>query len=67
MAIDTENKRRSVQAYTIGAMRPRPDAAVDAGDRATVAWMYSGLFSGGAPPVVVVSEWITRARRRGRR
>ncbi len=43
MAIDTKAKRASVQAYTLGLMRPPPDGAVTAPDRATVAWFYSGL------------------------
>lgn len=43
MAIDTENKRRSVQAYLMGAVRPVPDGTIDASDRACSAWFYSGL------------------------
>lgn len=43
MAIDTANKRASVQAYFLGGMRPAPDGTVDAGDRATLGWAYSGL------------------------
>ena len=51
MAIDTETRRRSVQAYTFGLMRPVPDSTIGAGDRATATWLYSGLFDGGAEPV----------------
>jgi len=47
--IDTENKRRSVQALSTGLMRPVPDGALDEGDRATCAWYYAGLSYG--PPV----------------
>ena len=43
MAIDTENKRRSVQAYWLGAARPVPDGVIDASDRACSAGYYSGL------------------------
>lgn len=43
MAIDTENKRRSVQAYTFGLVRPIPDGTIAAPDRATSAWYYSGI------------------------
>jgi len=43
LSIDTKAKRASVQAYTLGLMRPPPDGTVDAGDRATVCWFYSGL------------------------
>jgi hypothetical protein len=51
MAIDTENKRRSVQAYTFGLIRPVPDGTIDANDRATAAWLYSGAGDGGGGPV----------------
>ena len=50
MAVDTENRRRSVQAYTLGLMRPLADGTIGALDRATVAWFYSGLTY--ASPVV---------------
>ena len=43
MAIDTKAKRASVQAYTLGLMRPPPDGAIGAADRATVGWFYAGL------------------------
>ena len=43
MAINTENKRRSVQAYWVGAARPVPDGAIGAADRATSAWFYAGI------------------------
>ena len=46
MAIDTENKRRSVQGYNIGIM-PVPDGAITAPDRATKAWLYAGLTYAG--------------------
>jgi len=46
MAIDTPNKRRSVQAYSMGQLRPAPDGAIDASDRACAAWFYSGLTYG---------------------
>lgn len=67
MAVDTETKRRSVQAYTLGLMRPVSDGTVDEGDRATAAWLYSGLAYSGAPPVADNPPWIMRHRRRGRR
>ena len=43
MAIDTKAKRASVQAYTMGLMRPPPTGTVGEGARATVAWLYAGL------------------------
>lgn len=52
MAIDTKAKRASVQAYTLGLMRPPPDGTVGVGDRAAVAWFYSGLSY--SPPADVM-------------
>ena len=43
MAVNTKARRASVQAYTLGLMRPPPGGTVDASDRATVTWLYSGL------------------------
>jgi hypothetical protein len=40
MAIDTENKRRSV-AHIL----PIPDADIDQADRQQVAWIYSGILA----------------------
>lgn len=53
MAIDTENKRRSVQAYWIGGMRPVPDAIIDASDRAASAGYYAGLTYD-APSLIII-------------
>ena len=33
----------SVQAYTLGLMRHFPSGVIDGGDRAVLAWFYSGL------------------------
>ncbi len=43
MAIDTENKRRSVQAYWPGLAGPVPDGTIGRGDRAATAGFYSGI------------------------
>lgn len=43
MAIDTENKRRSVHGYTLNCVGPVPDGSVDNPDRAHTAWYYSGF------------------------
>lgn len=51
MAIDTENKRRSVQGYNIGIM-PVPDGTIGTADRATKAWLYAGIAY--AVPVAIV-------------
>jgi hypothetical protein len=40
MAIDTENKRRSVVHIL-----PIPDADIDQADRQQVAWIYSGILA----------------------
>lgn len=39
--IDTQNKRRAVQAYTFGLMRPVPDGSIGMGDRESLAWLYA--------------------------
>lgn len=61
MAIDTENKRRSVQAYLLGLVRPVADGAITSPDRATVGWFYSGLAYAGV--VAVVTLYYLRRRR----
>jgi hypothetical protein len=43
VAIDTENKRRSVAGYTTMPMLPVADAAIGALDRELVAWLYAGI------------------------
>lgn len=45
MAIDTENKRRSVVNLPLVPALPAPTGAVDDNDRATLAYVYSGLFA----------------------
>ncbi len=37
----TQNKRRSVQSYTMGLMRPVADASIGVSDRAAVAWLFA--------------------------
>lgn len=54
MAINTETKRRSVQAYTMGLLRPVADGSITVGDRATVAWLYAA-DSYPSPPTPGVS------------
>lgn len=68
--MDTANKRAS--AILIGlpfrGMLPIPDASIDAGDRAQVAFMYRGLLDEGVEPEPGgASEWLITARRRGSR
>ena len=64
MAIDTENKRRSVQAYWVGAARPVPDGAIGAADRATSAWFYAGITYA-LPSAVIGILFRVRMRLRG--
>lgn len=58
MAIDTKAKRASVQAYTVGLMRPPPDGTISEGDRACVAWYYLGLDYDFPPTVISVLSWF---------
>lgn len=45
MAVSTQNQRRSVQGYSPGALvGPLPEATVEGGHLAHVAWLYSGLL-----------------------
>ena len=59
MAIDTKAKRASVQAYTLGLMRPPPDGTINAADRATVGWFYAGLSYSGAFIPSVRPGWFS--------
>jgi len=55
MAVDTRNKRASCLGLGLAALLvlPAPDAAVETGDRAHVAYCYAGIDAGS--PVVVVT------------
>jgi hypothetical protein len=69
--LDTTSKRASavqlMKPWTISP--PLPDGTIDQGDRQHIAATYSGILAGTfvAPVANAVSEWIIRARRRGRR
>lgn len=43
MAIDTQNKRRSVQGMHLGQVRPLADGTISEPDRAAVVWLYYGI------------------------
>ena len=43
MAIDSEDKRRSVHGYTMTPIYPVADGTVDTQDRPHVGWIYRGL------------------------
>lgn len=67
MAIDTENKRRSVQAYLLGLVRPLADGTVGDADRATVGWFYAGITYAAAVVVEAVGNTVHMRRFMGRR
>lgn len=46
MALDTQNKRRSVIQYAPFTIAPVADGTIGAADREQATWLYSGL-----PPV----------------
>lgn len=62
MAIDTRNKRASAisPASPWRGLWPAPDGTVDAADRATSVFLYSGFMDGGAPPDDDVIQYPTR-------
>ena len=69
MAIDTAEKRRAA-AGTMSMFAPSvtPNAAKDQEWRQQGLWKYGGILAGaGGGEAEVVSEWLIRARRRGRR
>jgi len=53
--IDTENKRRSVQAYSGRVMYPRPGTSVTGTWREHVSRLYAGI----APALPAVIQWVT--------
>lgn len=54
MAIDSEDKRRSVLGFGLPymAVAPNPDGTINAADREHIAGFYRGIAAG-APPVAV--------------
>lgn len=64
MAIDTENKRRSVQAYAGGIVYPRADGAITKPDREHTAWLYAGIPAA-APPSTSLHVFGHHAKRHG--
>lgn len=61
MAIDTEDKRRSVHGYTMTPIYPVADGSVDTQDRPHIAWIYSGLTIATSLPVLVSWTLFGRA------
>lgn len=63
MAINTRNRRASVQAYTLGLARPLADGTIDASDRATSGWHYAGLtYAPPTPPPTGGDDYLMHAR-----
>jgi hypothetical protein len=52
MAIDTASKRASILGFGSGDLLPVPSGALEAGDRLTLLWLYSGIDAGN---IVIVS------------
>ena len=69
MAIDTAEKRRSAAGTMIfWSASTTPEVAKDQEWRQQGLRRFSGILAGaGGGEVMVISEWIIRARRRGRR
>lgn len=68
MAIDTAEKRRSAAGtMTFWSASTTPNVAKDQEWRQQGLRRFSGILAGAGGEVVVISEWIIRARRRGRR
>ena len=57
MAIDTENKRRSV-VYIL----PEPDGTIAAVDRQQTGWIYSGIAAGAVAEVVSLFQYVAKSR-----
>lgn len=56
MAIDSESKRRSAQMQAPGPLRPVADGTIAKADRATAAWLYSGIDYDGPAVIVGTSQ-----------
>lgn len=64
MAIDTENKRRSVMGYGGAVTYPRPDGAITKPDREHTTWLYAGIPAG-APPAATLKVFGHHTKRHG--
>lgn len=51
MAIDTETKRKSILGFGSGDLLPKQDGTIDAGDRLTLLWLYSGIAAAAAATI----------------
>jgi hypothetical protein len=66
MAIDSQNKRRSVIFAVSRACYPVADATVDSGDRAHVTGEYRGAFEAAASSTLMAMEGSVFRRLFGR-
>ena len=64
MAIDTAAKRLSALNFGRGILLPAPDGTIDAGDKATLLNLYSGIALD--PPVDAAIDRAARWARRRR-
>lgn len=64
MAIDTVNERRSVQAYTLGLMRPLVDGTIGPEDRSVIAWLYYREAAALVPPPAPIRRIDVEGTRR---
>ncbi len=67
MAIDTAQKRRSVQASWPTCMLPVADGTISAPDRAQAAWFYAGQTYGApavSDPKTRINKFFSFLRRR---
>jgi hypothetical protein len=69
MAVSVENQRRSVQGYILPTVvLPRPDAPLEGGHLAHVAWLSGAVaYAPAATGAVVAADSVYRPLFRGRR
>jgi len=70
VSVDSIDKRASATLVSMPfrAVLPQP-GTMDAGDRPEIVFLYRGIVDegGSSPPPVTAVDWLTPARRRGRR
>ncbi len=61
MAIDTENKRRSVSGYGGAKVAPAPDGTIEDADRYHMGWIYAGTTPSGGGGGGFQSAWAIQS------
>ena len=61
MAVDTQNKRRSVSNFLFCVLAPVPDGSVDISDRMQVSFLYPGITSSAAETSDPVRSFLIKA------